>query len=650
MGLKNRISMNLGWVLASWVILFVAYFLRMGLHPFVDSGVYVTLGSIATVILLLPEWLASRSSEDHKWFNTHEFFTLTTVVGVSGLGLLIGGMDSVVSVLEYVFLGAGAILIGWALFRVGLGLRLSLMLSSIAIGVLFTFDLYYTEGVTPHFYERLILGNAFIDTLSHAAISNILATQLVPSVGLDGLVPFQYHWGSHALLGGIINLATADAIAGYNLAYPSIFVVLLFKSMVDFIMRIGEYYGHRLQLLVVVVGIFMVMLVPLLVANPYLWMESTTVANVFMLFFLSVVLVYVRKHDALDLSFALFSVLLLVMISVLKISHGFVLVSALGLTTLRVFPSMKTILIVGAGGLVVLLVVLFYVYPVADTSSPEFPLSVNAMIYYIGQRFRVFWSNAGFPWSYVLGIVIVGVIWLRKGYFSSMDRFKKVVQDRESVEFETLLFINLAGLGGALYVSGHGLDVFFFLSVQLLLSTCYLVYRVAMLFTEVSAPRGLVLIAVVLVLAIGVSTKPNLLDLVLRKNDYSTAMSTISPSQQAVFDLMIDLKQVRRDFDPRETAIYIAQKEHWYHGSQENSRGAPFLVPAMSGIVSIGGISELVWYSSNTHYGFDDYRMLRSELIYETSEAVESARKMGFKRLISYSVENNELVREVIEL
>lgn len=650
MELKNRLSLNLGWVLSSWVILFVAYFLRMGLHPFVDSGVYVTLASVATIIFLLPEWLASRSSENKKWFETHEFFTLMTVVGVSGLGLLVGTMDSVVSVLEYVIWGAGAVLTGWTVFRVGFGLRLSLLLASAAIGILFVLDLYYSEGVTPHFYERVILGNAFIDTLSHAAISNIWATQLVPSVALDGLVPFQYHWGSHALLGGIINLASTDAIAGYNLAYPAIFVVLLFKSMVDFIMRIGEFYGHKLQLLVVVLGVFMVLLVPLLVANPYMWMESTTVANVFMLLFLSVILVFARQSTGLDLSFVIFSVIVLVMLSVLKISHGFVLVSALGLTALRVYPSIRTFITLGIGGLVVLLVVLFFVYPVADTSSPEFPLSLNALIYYIGQRLRVFWENDGFPWSYVLGIVIVGVIWLRKGYFSSMDRFKKVVQDRESVEFETLLFINLAGLGGALYVSGHGLDVFFFLSVQLLLSTCYLVYRVAMLFTEVSAPRGLVLIAVVLVLAIGVSTKPNLLDLVLRKNDYSTAMSTISPSQQAVFDLMKDLKQLRREYDPRETAVYVAQKEHWYHGSQENSRGAPFVVPAVSGLVSIGGISELVWFSSNTHYGFDDYRMLRADLIYETSEAVESARELGFKRLVTYKVEKNELVREVIEL
>lgn len=642
--------MSLGWVLASWTILFVAYFMRMGLHPFVDAGVYVTLGSIATIILLLPEWLASRSSGHQQWFNTHELFTLAVVVGIGVLGLLAGGLESVISVLEYVLLGAAVMLIGWVVFRTGLGFRLSLMLSSAAIGVLFTLDLYYAEGVTPHFYERMVLGNAFIDTLGHAAISTILATQLVPSVGLDGLVPFQYHWGSHALLGGFINLASTEAIAGYNLAYPSIFVVLLFKSMVDFIMRIGEFYGHRLQLLVVVLGVFMVLLVPLLVANPYLWMESTTVANVFMLSFLSVVLVYARQNAALDLSFALFSVVVLVMLSLLKISHGFVLVTALGWTTLRVFPSIRTLLILGIGGLLVLFVVLFYVYPVADTSMPEIPLSMNALIYYIGQRFRVFWANDGFPWSYVLGAVIVGVIWLRKGYFSTMERFKKVILDRESIELETLLMINLIGLGGAIYVSSHGLDVFFFLSIQLLLSTCYLVYRVALLFTEVSAPRGLILIAVLAVLGIGVSTKPDLLDLILRKKDYATAMSELPPARKAVFDLMVDLKQLRKDVNPRETAIYIAQKEHWYHGSQENTRGAPFLVPAISGIVSVGGISELVWYSSNTHYGFDDYRLLRSELIYETSEAVESARQMGYRRLVSYSLENDELVREVIEL
>jgi len=650
MELRSRLSLNLGWVVSSWIILFVAYFLRIGLHPFVEGDVYLSFGSIATIIILLPEWIVSKSESEQPWFKSREMFTLLVVVMVSALGLVAGPFDAIVYALSRLFWILAVILVVWTTYRIGLRFQIPLLAGSTVLSVLFVMDLYKTNGVSPFFYELIVQKTAFIDTLGHAAISNMIATQLVPTVGLDGIVLFKYHWGSHALLGGIINLASTDAVAGYNLAYPAIFLVLLFKTMMGFIMRIGEFYGHQLRPLAVLMGIFLVMLVPMLITRPYMWLESTTIANVFMFLFLGIVMVYSRQSKSIETPFLVFSVIILVMLSVLKISHGFVLVCGLGVVALRMYPSMRTLIQLGIGGLLILLVVIFFVYPIAQATEPAIKLSVNELIYYFGQRLTVFWSNSGFPWSYILGLGLIIVIWGKRGYLSSLDVFKKTLKERKFVEMEALVIINLSGLGGAIYVSGHGLDVFFFLSVQLLLSTCYLLFRLALLISDFSVPRPIVAAGVFILLGIGASTKANLLDLFVFKSDYVDSMNTLTPPSQAVHDLMADLKQLRKDYNPRETAIYIAQKEHWYHGSQENTRGAPFLVPAISGIVSISGISESVWYSSNTHYGFDDYRNLRDELIYEIDEAIEFARDQGFKQLISYTLENQKLVREVIEL
>jgi uncharacterized protein (TIGR02145 family) len=643
----SRISLNLGWVLSSWLILFVAYFMRIGLHPFVDTTVYVTLGSIATVFLLLPEWLASRERTTSNWTHTSEFYSLIVIVSVCGLGLLAGNG----TIGDWIARGLWALAAGltvWAVYRAGLSLRVLTLLASATLGALFALDLYHTEGVTPHFYERMILGSAFIDTLGHAAISKMFATHWVSSVGLDGLVTFKYHWGSHALLGGIINLASTDAIAGYILAFPAIFLVFLFKSTVDFVSRIGEYYGQRVSALGVVMVLFMILLVQLFVTRPYLWMESTTVANVFMFLFLGIILTYAKQHKALDYGIVVFSVVMLVALSVLKISHGFVLVCGLGYATLRAYPSIRTLGILVLGGLVVFLVVLGYVLLIAETMTTGLDLSLNALIYYVGQRFKVFWSYTGLPWAYISGVMIAIAVWMLRGYLSSVGAFFNAVREKSTIELEALVVVNLSGFAGALYVSEHSLDVFFFLSVQLILSLCYVMYLVVRPLTGVPVTRWVVLAGVQLVLGVGASTKTNLMDLPVRKKEYISAMDARTTAQTNVLELMADLKRLPSEFDPKETAVYIAKDQDWYYGSQLNMLGAPFIVPSMSGFVSVGGISEVVWYSSTIRYGYDEYRLLRDGLIYETSEAMAAALEYGFQQLVVYRVEDQKLIREVI--
>lgn len=649
MDLKNRLSLNLGWVLSSWAILLVAYLMRIGLHPFVESTDYVTIGSISTIFLLLPEWLVIRSKQSTSWTHTSELYTIVVIGFICTAGLLLG--NGIISFfLAYGLWVLAASLVAWVVLRVGLEVRIPILVAASVTGVFFVLDLYHTEGVTPHFYERMVLGTAFVDTLSHAAISSMLSNHGVPSIGVDGLVEFKYHWGSHALLGGISNLASIDAIAAYNVTYPAVFVVLLFKTITGFIIRLGDFYETSVRPLAVVLILFMLMLAQSFIARPYLWMESNTIANVFMLLFMGVLLVYVKQQKALGTGIILFSILSLMVLSMLKISHGFVLVCALGFVSLRAYPSIRTVVILMLGGLTVLIFVLRYVLLIDEVPDPSITLSGNAYIYYLSKLIQLFWSNSGLPWSYLAGLILAVLIWSKRGYLTSLSSIKKAIQDRDTLEFEALVIINLTGLAGAIYVSDHGLDVFFFLSVQLLLSLCYLVYRLSRLVSGVSVSKGILWVGILAVLGIAATTKTTYLDHFVRKSNYLYAMGNLTESQQALHDLMIDLKLQAKTVDPATTAVYIAQGEHWYHGANESIMSSAFTVPSVSGLVSVGGISEAVWFSSTKRYGFDEYRNKRDGLIYNEDEIKEVARSMGYTHLLVYRLDNGNLVKEMVDL
>jgi hypothetical protein len=647
---STRLSLNIGWVLASWSILIFAYYMRLGFHSFVQDSVYISIGCIATLIFLLPDYLASKSNLSKGWTKSPEFYTLILIGSVSGMGLIFGN-TKVIPFLSYVLWGGATIVFFCSFVKLGRKIHFPTLIITVYTGFLLALDLYHHEGLTPLFYERMIFGKGYVDTLSHTAISHIFATHGVPSIGADGLIAFKYHWGSHLLLGGIAKLISSDTITVYNIFYPAVVVILLFKTGIDFVLRLGEYYGKTVHPFPVLLVASMLTFVDLLIARPYLWMESATFANAVMFLFVGVVFAQAQSIGKLKVNFILFSLIMLIVITSLKISHGFVLVCALSYVTLRIYPNMKTLGYIFVGGLIILLFVLRYILLIEsefDISSD--PLTKNAYLYYLGRRVLLFWHNSGYPWTYMAGLIIFGIVWLRKGYFKSFGTFIQGLKRKDTLELEGLLIINLSGFAGALYVSEHALDVLFFMITQLLLSVTYVLYHLSFKISKVDVSKWVIYIVLIGIIGFGTSTKTYLLDHIVRKNRYQIQMTQLKPSQQLLSNLLIDLQEIPKEYSPATTAVYIAQSEHWYHNSQEYILANPFIAQSISGFVSIGGISETIYYSSTVRYGFDEYRQTRDGVFYEFDQIQDNARNWGFERLIVYKADGNNLIREVVEL
>ncbi len=84
-------------------------------------------------------------------------------------------------------------------------------------------------GQMTHIYapEFMLLGQPYLDTSFHAALTEMLRNFGVVSVGLDGLVPQFHHFGSHFWLGAVSGIFDMPAIELYPMAFQ-IFAVPCF--------------------------------------------------------------------------------------------------------------------------------------------------------------------------------------------------------------------------------------------------------------------------------------------------------------------------------------------------------------------------------------------------------------------------------------
>ena len=88
---------------------------------------------------------------------------------------------------------------------------------------------FWSKGYQfPLFEEGVALSTVgHRDTFFHTAISGMLKTYNVSSMGIDGLVPLSYHYGSHWIFAQIAGLLGTSSIQFYQLGYPVIFLPFL---------------------------------------------------------------------------------------------------------------------------------------------------------------------------------------------------------------------------------------------------------------------------------------------------------------------------------------------------------------------------------------------------------------------------------------
>ncbi|MEO5602401.1 MAG: hypothetical protein ABIR06_15885, partial [Cyclobacteriaceae bacterium] len=206
------------------------------------GSVFQVLG--ITFLLLCSGRLAQgRFGEHEKWYLNDAFFIICTLIGLAGIGMLMA-------------LVSGLGFVSWIISLSGYGLFAHFLFkyfpqqekkeNLIIIGISISFaiwvaSIFWGYGVySPLYFESFAIELPHVDTLFHIAMAEMIKTYGVPSVGIEGITYFPYHFGSHFLFVQLSHLLRMDMIIFYPMAFPIIFLSLFFKIFLQFIYTISN--------------------------------------------------------------------------------------------------------------------------------------------------------------------------------------------------------------------------------------------------------------------------------------------------------------------------------------------------------------------------------------------------------------------------
>jgi hypothetical protein len=162
--------------------------------------------------------------------------------------------------LAYLYVIAG--LIGFSLSLPCLA-RLSwrslavIVLTCIVLG----FHVFTAQGLHGAFLPELMtLGRFSGDPYLHAAIASMIRYHGVPSVGLDGVVPFQYHAGSHHWFAAIGGATGADSAQAYMVGRSVFMLPALYLALFVTALCLRRTRPYDASFLVVVTTVILTMI------------------------------------------------------------------------------------------------------------------------------------------------------------------------------------------------------------------------------------------------------------------------------------------------------------------------------------------------------------------------------------------------------
>jgi hypothetical protein len=88
---------------------------------------------------------------------------------------------------------------------------------------------------------RLQSGDVHQDSLFHGALSAMIKTYGVSSLGLSGLVTFKYHWFSHALIAGVSQISNVDILTVIGVIPVLFFAPILIGLLTSFAFVVTNY-------------------------------------------------------------------------------------------------------------------------------------------------------------------------------------------------------------------------------------------------------------------------------------------------------------------------------------------------------------------------------------------------------------------------
>ncbi len=250
-GYKNaRLTINLFCVIMV-VGLFLGYSdYTKGFPSHQSAPVVFTLG-LSFFLLLFPFFLSSfferkRPKTALKWYHAESSLYLLTILAVFSVGFL----PIEWSKLSCQFLGVTGFLLSLILIlqffsQLKQWREIAFVCFPLVLAVWLLHHIWTIGSTNPIFFELLFLGREDADALLHSTVAQMIDTYSVPSIGVNGLNFFFYHFGSHWMMAHLAKMVQLPTHEVYNFGFPLIFTGLHIKAFLFLILEAGACYEFK---------------------------------------------------------------------------------------------------------------------------------------------------------------------------------------------------------------------------------------------------------------------------------------------------------------------------------------------------------------------------------------------------------------------
>lgn len=333
----------------------VAYYpLRLGLHtpPLLVPGCVLVMASILLAPLLLPH----RGALADRNLRSVAMPLLSLAVMASVVAALL--LQAFLLIL-YAGISLAASRRALQLLRTQSAVQLIFCIAVGCVTGIYLFgtvqSLNYAGLYSP---EQSLMGTLNHDTTFHSAIAFLIQNFGVPSLGVDGIIPIRYHFGSHFWLAALGRMTLSDPVFSYGAGVPIILaptlvaVLLLSAASID--------RGRKTLPAYLLVGIALALFSDAIGWKSYYISESYTCALIGLLLLLPLLALVAGEvllsPRQLSVASAI-AVLSIPFLLVLKVSVGSLWTAAVGYVVLRRYGFSKRTMLTGFAASVIFLVV-----------------------------------------------------------------------------------------------------------------------------------------------------------------------------------------------------------------------------------------------------------------------------------------------------
>jgi hypothetical protein len=627
--------MNLSCIATSVLITLAYLFFRRRVDSFFDGDQLLYFISVSTILISAPNFFRSylKFLKD-KWFTDESVVSVFVLMFLGLLGYVLDATSLlgitrqllvVVAVLllftEFLNLLRGPKRIEWAL--------IPLLFTALALVI-------YTGGTQDIFYfEQIWLGQAQQDSVFHMAISNLLNTTGVPTLGLHGTVEIKYHWLSHWLFAGLNNLTSQNTLLFYNLGYVVMLIPLFIKGLY---LVSSQYLQFRYKKNLGLIFFAVVILLMNSFLNVRAWSqvepfisESFGLSITLSFLYLSSLIAFVKDKPKNSIPFFLYSTVMVTLILLAKISTGMVLLSGLSLLfvlnyKLKYYP----ILFVA-----ILYFAFFTMQVVAVSDSTIVAVDFFERLDNMLKRFLA-------PLS-LFGAFLFLCYWIALKEKNRLHGFWTNLNN----EYGFLLVQSVTGLLLAVYVSFSWYHSFYFGSVNFFIAFPIIIGFVFQLWERFQITKQHKLLLLVVLAFFSLTYHYETFRKIEQKRKVQVNMikaCDFDPLLRETVNMLMDLNSAQ---SKKSKALFLDNSVKKLFKS--DFMLSDFFVPsALTGIASIGGIRESYSLTEQMAYGLGDYFGTDGLYINSLEEAKATSKAMGYKELIYINVGvDNKVAKQI---